>query len=70
MIKKINEHNRVIPIYILYLETSFSFRDAQAMTIETLEEMRTRVLTVASGTLSSEAQRAKSPGGAASLRKI
>ncbi len=57
-------------MYILYFEKSFNLRDAQAMIIVTLEEIRTRVFTVASGTLSSEAQCAKSPGGAASLKKI
>ena len=57
-------------MYILYLGKSFSLRDAQAMTIETLDEIRTRVLTVASGTLSSADQCANSPGAAASLKNI
>ena len=68
--RNIKEQSKVIPIYILYLGKSFSFREAQAITIETLDEIRTRVLTVARGTLSSAAYRSKSPGGAASLRKI
>jgi hypothetical protein len=57
-------------MYILYLGKAFSLREAQAMTIETLDEIRTRVLTVASGTLSSADQCAKSPGAAASLKNI
>ena len=43
------EHSNVIPIYILYFEKSFSLREAQAMTIDTLEEIRTIVFTVAIG---------------------
>ena len=64
------EQSRVMPIYILYLEKSFNLREAQAITMETLEEMRTIVFTVAIGTLSFDAQYSKSPGGAAILKNI
>ena len=57
-------------MYILYFEKSFNLREAQAMTIETLEEIRTIVFTVAIGTLSFDAQYSKSPGGAAILKNM
>jgi hypothetical protein len=54
----------------LYLEKSFNLSETQAMTIETLEEIRTSVFIVAIGTLNSDAHSPKEPGGAASLKKI
>ena len=57
-------------MYILYFEKSFNLREAQAITIDTLEEIRTIVFTVAIGTLSFDAQYSKSPGGAAILKKM
>ena len=64
------EHSNVIPMYILYFEKSFNLREAQAITIDTLEEIRTIVFTVAIGTLSFDAQYSKSPGGAAILKNM
>jgi uncharacterized membrane protein YadS len=70
MVKKTKEQKIVMPKYILYFEKSFIFNDAHAITIDTLEDIKTTVLTVAIGTLSSPAHRSKSPGSAAIRRNI
>ncbi len=52
MTMKITPHPNVAQRYILNLPNSFRRSDAQAITIVTLEAIRTKVLTVASGTFS------------------
>ena len=52
---------RSIPMYILYFVKSFNLSEAQAITIETLDDIKTIVFTVAIGTLTQSPQ-SKSPG--------
>ena len=42
--RKIAEQSNVIPIYILYFEKSFNFKEAQAITIETLDDIKFKFL--------------------------
>jgi hypothetical protein len=53
MMRKSTPHSTVTAMYILYFLKFFSIREAHAMTIVMLDEMRTTVFTAASGTSSS-----------------